>query len=325
MASVLDVTDAPGAAGGIVASGRHLGRAFYLVHGNSSGTSTLVAERDRHQPIRGLGPALMWADRRGVAAVELLADGAVAPDLARRANAVDARLEVWTIDGTQLIETAAAGPLAVPELPPAAWAFADTITAAGARPVDDHGRLVAEVAGLEVARVSELDDGSFELEVGVGQADRELQQLVHGAMERSDALVRAIGLVQEHRRPGVPLHPLNRLARERWLRSSILDQPGQLDLVEAEPLAPLRPRSTLLGTVPSAVLARTPNGRATVVVCSVGIDVDLIPEAADYRVRSAPDAELVVVLPATDVHPAIGRQLQRLDNARFATVVPPWG
>jgi hypothetical protein len=41
-----------------------------------------------------------------------------------------------------------------------------------------------------------------------------------------------------------------------------------------------------------------------VCVASVGIDLDLVPTAADARVRYAPDARLVLVLPERDAHAA---------------------
>ncbi len=333
MATALDVHDAPGSVGGIVASGPHAGRGFLLL-----GSEASERESAGIEPVRSLGPAMIWADQRAVASIELLADNEAAPGLARRASyfqdtahsrntahsqETGASVTVWQIDGVSLTSAAVGEPTPVPTLSDAELAFAEVITGAGARAIDDHGRLVAEVRGLEVARVTVTDEGPI-LEVGVGQADRELQQLVHGGLEPEVALERAITMVLQHRQADMPLHPLNRLARERWLRSSILDMPGQVDLVEVRPVPPLRPRSTLLGTVPSAAVGSTAAGSPVVVVASVGIDVDLIPEAADYRAREEPDAELLVVVPAADIHPALGRQLGHLEAARFVTIAPPW-
>lgn len=314
-------TDAPGIAGGIVASGggpRPDGPVgvVLLEHDDTPGAPEVV---------RALGPALIWADRHDLAHLLLLAPADVAGDLARRAgHFADAPVvEVHAVDGVTT-SPAAPAPLAeVPALGDDVWALAEVMRRVDARPVDDHGRLVAEIDGLEVARVT-VDDGAASLEIGVGQADRELQQLVHGHASADEVLERAAGMVRTHRRAGVPLHPLNRLARERWLRSMVLDDPEVLGLASADPVPPLRPRSTLLGTVPSAAHATTPDGREVVVVASVGIDVDVVPEAADYRARTAPDAELVLVMPPADIHPALGRQVGRLPDARFVAVSPPW-
>ncbi len=304
-----ELIDAPGAVGGIVAS-----RGFCL----------LVADSKTGSQIRSLGQALIWADRAEVSELNVLVEADDAGDLARRAGLLDPAPIVWEIQGTKLrlAESVALEP--APELALEELEFSLTMKAAGTRPVDDHGRLVAEVAGLEVARVSRDEEGAY-LEVGVGQADRELQMLVHGGLERQEALERAVGMVLEHRRLDAPLHPLNRLARERWLRSKILDQPSLIGLTTAEPLPPLRPRSTLLGTEPSAAIGLDKAGKQIVVVCSVGVDVDLTAEAAEYRQRSAPDAELLLVVPKADQHPAVVRTVKRLHHASFLSFPPPWG
>jgi hypothetical protein len=38
-------------------------------------------------------------------------------------------------------------------------------------------------------------------------------------------------------------------------------------------------------------------------VCSVGVDLDLVPAAADVRLADGRDARLAVVVPERDVHP----------------------
>ncbi len=330
LADGLRETDAPGKAGGILASGGRpdeggpLG-VVLLDHDDTPGAPEVV---------RALGPALIWADRHDLDRLLLLSPPDVAGDLARRAAHFDSgtgsgpesgpRVEVHAVDGTTLVPAAPAPIAEVPALGDDVWALAEVMRRVEARPVDDHGRLVAEIDGLEVARVTIDDDEAASLEIGVGQADRELQQLVHGHASADEVLERAAGMVRAHRRAGVPLHPLNRLARERWLRSMILDAPAVLGLASAEPVPPLRPRSTLLGTVPSAAVATTPDGADVVVVASVGIDVDVVPEAADYRARTAPDADLLLVMPPADIHPALGRQVGRLARARFVAVTPPW-
>ena len=42
-------------------------------------------------------------------------------------------------------------------------------------------------------------------------------------------------------------------------------------------------------------------GRPLVVVCSTGVDLELVPSAADDRLTHAPDADLVLAVPAKDV------------------------
>ncbi len=317
----LILADAPGSAGGTV-TGAGASRGFLLAASDPKTGSQL----------RMLGPAMIWADSNAVKELNVFTEPEFAGALARRAQYFDGgwsepsatQAIVWAIRGTMLVRAEPEELALPPELDLDVLEFAPTMRQAGTRPVDDHGRLVGEVAGLEVARVSQDQDGAY-LEVGVGRADRELQMLVHGGLDRTEALERAAGMVLEHRYPNAPLHPLNRLARERWLRSEILNDPSLVGLVSAEPLAPLRPRSTLLGTEPSAALGLDPAGNPVVVVCSVGVDVDLAAEAAEYRARNAPDAELFVVVPEKDQHPAVVRTIEKLNRATLRSFPPPWG
>ena len=220
--------------------------------------------------VRGLGPALRWAGAERAHALTLLAEADVAGHLARRAGHLDEpggavrRVEVWSARGPE-VEPATPTPIEpAPELSPDHLRFASVIAEAGARPVDDHGLLVAEVAGLEVARV--VDDpevGGPRLAVGVGQADRELQGFVHGHLDDDTNLRRAIGAVARWRNPAAAGHPLSRLSRQRWLRSALLDDPALVGLDALEPVPPLRPRRTLLSQEPVAATgARRPSWSA---------------------------------------------------------------
>lgn len=276
--------------------------------------------------VRGLGPALRWALSNDAERLCLIAETDVAPDLARRAALLTAEVEVWSADGPD-VELAVAGPVLLPpELPAEELQYAPVITEVGARALDDHGMLIAEVAGLEVARVTNELDPTLpaQLVVGVGQADRELQQYIHGHLDDDANLRRAIAAVVRDRRPGSAVHPLSRVARQRWLRSVLLDDPALLGLTSLEAVAPLRPRATVLGDEPSAAIGQDATGATTVVVCSVGIDLDLFPEAADYRDREAPEAALVVVIPERDRKLVEVGGAQWLPGLTVTSIPSPW-
>lgn len=288
---------------------------------------------------RAVGRALHWALSNNAARVEILAAGppsSVAADLARRASLLAApdgdgpAVAVWATEGASAAPAQPAPPSAPPTLPASHWALAGLITEAGARPIDDNGQLVAEVAGLEVARVVVplAPDGSPgttpTIEVGVGQADRELSALVHTGDDVNTGLRRVVAAVVQHRRDhGDSHHPLTRLARERWLRALLLERPELVDATELAPLVPLRPRQGLKRAEPSAAAGTLRSGRPVVVVTMVGIDLDLIPEAADYRARWNPEAAIVLVLPERDL--ALNtRLLPRLPDATAVGFAPPW-
>ncbi len=277
-----------------------------------------------------VGPAVVWALRSNADPLYIVAEAEHAGELARRAaEVVGLRVEVLEVNGTEL------SPATATELPPlpvmdrSVWELASIFSEAGARPVDDHGRVVAEVAGLEVARIVPPTGGgaspieAARIEVGVGEADRELHTLVHSSMDSDTAVRRAVAMVAAERRRG-SLHPLARMARERWLRSMLLDDPGIIGLATLQALPPLRPRSTVLGHVPIAALGTRQDGSAVVVVCSTGIDLDVVPEAMDYRRRDAPGADLVIVVPERDRHATTVALAAVSPRTELVGVVPPW-
>ncbi len=69
------------------------------------------------------------------------------------------------------------------------------------------------------------------------------------------------------------------------------------------------------------------SGRELVVVCSVGVDLDLVPTAADCRLLycSRPDVPLVLLLPAGDDLPVTRRLAGMLASpAHVVTVSRDW-
>ena len=249
-------------------------------------------------PARSLGPAMAVARKSGaLGAVHVVVDAA-AGILARRASQFAVPPSVWTTEGMSLVPAVADPPPVLPPLDPRVAPFADIITAAGADPVVEHGRLIAEVNGLEVGRVTVGPDGPY-LEVGVGRFDREANEL----LGRSDSLPEVVELVRRHRTMAGDNHPLKLLARARWLRSRLLHDPS---LVGADHLAPL-PSTVeapdLRTPWPAAATGVAADGSPLVVVCSVGVDLDLVPAAADARLVDGRGAALKLVVPAKDAHP----------------------
>jgi hypothetical protein len=292
--------------------------------GAAGRSSTAVAYlADGEHADRALGRALALAHRDDAAAVHVLADPAPAAVLARRAGQFARPPAVWEVHGRELQAAhprphgAAAG---APS--PASLDAARMLAEAGAETIVEDGVLVGEVLGLEVARW--LEDPP-RLEVGVGRHDREAFALIHGNIPTADALGQVISSVRAHRRPGADHHPLNRLAQERWLRRALICRPAEAGCVELAPADPPVVRLGVKDPRPAVASGTSTSAGAVVVVTSVGIDPDLVPFAADARLRVDPAAQLVLVVPERDLHPvtvATARALVR--PAEVITVGEGW-
>jgi hypothetical protein len=224
---------------------------------------------------------------------------------------------------------------------PAHLDLVDEITAAGATPHVEHGVLTGEVRGLEVCRVvSAVDPAAADgtavtrLEVGVGAHDREAFGMIHGDRPTVQALAGVVAAVAAVRDVDVPAHPLNRLAPERYLRWRFEQDPGALGFASVVPLEPPVPRLNLKDRSPCVALGRRTDGSTAVVVVGVGVDLDLIPYAADARLAALAsgvpgivagdagggEADVTVVAPARDLVAVIQELAGELRHS--VTLVP---
>jgi hypothetical protein len=248
---------------------------------------------------------LAWAIRHDASTLDVVADHDTGL-LARRAEHFTFPISVWHAAARDLLP-AVPEPMTPPPAPdPAHLALIANIEAGGATPVVEHGVVSGEVRGLEVCRVT--DDpatGAVRLEVGVGAHDREAFAIIHGAVPTADALAGVVRAVIEHRSPDAPQHPLNRLAPERLLRWRLEQQPELIGLASLRPAEPPVPRPNVKDRVPCVALGQREDGTVAVVVCSVGVDLDLIPYAIDARLASGPGAVggIMVVVPPRDLVP----------------------
>lgn len=261
-----------------------------------TGTSAWVLLDDR--PERGLGAAMAWALRQNATEVNLLAERD-AGMLARRSVGWNPPVHVWQITD-RVLQLAAAEPLPVTLTLPSSHAeFESWIRDAGADPIVEHGVLRGEVDGLEVCRVvTDPHTNAVRLEVGVGAHDREAFQLLHGDRPTGEALADVVGSVREHRRPGAIRHPLNLLAQERALRAKLIADPSLICATHVAPVAPPIPRANVKDAVPCVAQATIASHQVTV-VCSTGVDLDVVPFAVDAMAASGTN-ECLIVLPTRD-------------------------
>ena len=274
------------------------------------------------QPARSLGAALAWAGRQPAAHdVSIIAEAA-SGILARRAALFARPVVIWHAVERVLVP---AIPEPYPEhleLDPIHAELRELIELGGAEPVVEHGVLAGEVRGLEVCRVvTDSETGEARLEVGVGAHDREAFLLIHGGRPTVEALADVVGAVESHRRPGAPFHPLNTLGAERFLRWSVLREPQRVGAASLGVAAPPVLRANVKDPVPAVATGNTAAGHPLVVVCSTGIDLDLVPFALDAREMHDPEAELVLVVPRRDASPVTAMLAAA---ARRPPTIVPW-
>ena len=269
---------------------------------------------------RGLGAAIIWAHRADASELTVFAEGGVGV-MARRAGEFDLPIRVVAAPGA---DASAAEPSPVLAPDPAHLELLATIAAAGAEPIVERGVVIGEVCGLEVCRVVAGTDGAPRLEVGIGAHDREAFAMIHGDVPPADALAGVVDTVAAVRGPGRPPHPLQRLAPERLMRWRLGHDPSAVGMVAVWPTDPPVPRRSLSDRSPCTAIGERADGSTAVIVCSVGVDLDVVPYAADARLtRGEPSvgsggtdsAELIVVTPSRDAVSATRELADRLRHS----------
>lgn len=286
------------------------------------GRRAIVYLPDPQRSPSPLAALVAWGARRDADAFHLVLDQ-VDDTLVARTQGLDPAPKVWRVTGTTLEPVVAVDPPDAPEPPAAAIAAGSQLADAGLDVIVEHGVVVGEFAGLEVARIAIDVDGVALVRVGVGLYDQEAHAVINADLATPDHLGQVIEQVRAQRTRAAGLHPLNRFSRERWLRSVVVADPSLVQCQSLSPLAPLEPRGGIHEPEPSSALGVSDQGRA-LVVCSAGIDLDLVPTAAGHVAQEHPD-EVVLVLPARDHHAVIESSMQMLAApARLVAIAEPW-
>jgi hypothetical protein len=276
---------------------------------------------------RSLGGVLAWALRYQAGEVHLLAVASeeVASLLSRRAQAFALATKVWRVDPPTLRLAEPARFFPPPPLPRAAAPFAEVLRAAGLEPVVEFGVLTGELLGLEVARVVVDGDGA-RLEVGVGSQDRTFHRDLEPDRAVGDVLAEVVAMIKRRRSPEGSAHLANSLAVERWLRHVVVGRPDLLGAAWLAPMAPSLPRGDLRTSAAAMAAGVDTNGEPVVVATSAGIDLDLVPAAADARRAAGLDsAHLILAVPPGDDHPRTRQLAAALrEPAEVVTVPPGW-
>ncbi len=270
-----------------------------------------------------LAAVLAWGDRQGASDLHVVVD---APDplLALQAEGLRPRPSIWLARDAELEPLAdVLSPQPPTEIPELAREQIALLMRSGCTVVVEHGVVIGEVLGLEVARVVLDETGAASVRAGVGLYDQEAHALIHADAPIQTRLAMVVAEVRRHRHRHARPHPLNRVARERWLRALAVADPTLIGLDELCALAPLVPRGGIHEEGPVAARGRAGDQRV-VVVCSTGIDLDLVPTAAAHAAIEEPE-RVVLVLPERDHHPVVERMAAHLTvPAELHSIADPW-
>ncbi|CAB4816383.1 unannotated protein [freshwater metagenome] len=96
------------------------------------------------------------------------------------------------------------------------------------------------------------------------------------------------------------------------MRWRLIRDPQLIGARELQPVQPPLPRDSVKDVGASIAIGVDEQGVSIVVACSVGIDLDVVPTAADARALNDPSARVVIVVPERDDHPATRRLAGRL-------------
>lgn len=286
---------------------------------------------------RSAGRIVLWALRHRVDRLRVIVGGtdsdvaddteverSLVADVARRLGWFDLDVDVRRLVGTESEPVAPATLSSVDTGSRVADAevtrYGPLFDAAGVELVVEGDEVRGEVYGLEVARVV---DGA--LEVGVGRFDREITSMLYADLPPEAALTRAADIVRQHRYPGAPPHPMMNMGHERWLRRQIVADPTLIGCSSARPIPTTVPPPNLRDPQPAAALAEGPSGDVAVtVVCGAGLDVDLLPVAADAAAANAGSGLVVVVAEGELLAPLRSMADHLRVPARWVELPAPW-
>ena len=149
--------------------------------------------------------------------------------------------------------------------------------------------------------------------------------MMFAEMGEADSLARAVDIVRGYRHAGAERHPLNQLVPERWLRAVVVAHPELVGAAELRAVGSAVPRPNLTADGVATAVGTDQAGDPVVVVCSTGVNLDLVPAAADDRLTHCPDARLVLAVPERDAVP-ITTDLAVLlsDPAEVVAVTGDW-
>jgi len=245
------------------------------------------------------------------------------PLLTHQAMGLHTDCTFWVVEKDQLIPHPEGKTGERPEKPVVNETAMSLLIENGCDVIREHDVIKGEIKGLEVARIIKDFDNLSNMQIGVGHYDQEAHKLVDWGESPNEKLARVVSEVRQYRNKEAQPHPLNRVARSKWLISEMIASPKIVGLEEIRHLPTPESTKAITETAPAAALGKI-GDKVILIVASVGVDLKAVPIASGLSVATEPD-EIWMVLPEKDKHPALLRQAEHLKTpVHFKTAEEPW-
>ncbi len=296
---------------------------FEPIYSNSSSIYSNGKQRFLYAPEQRVSPlAIALATETNELQTNLVVDNSE-PVLLQQTHGLNAEIILWIIDDDRVVQHPDSAIEERTEINVLGEDFKELLKASGCDVVQEHGVLKGEIKGLEVARVVINDEGQQVLQVGVGAYDQEAHKILDSQQTPEEKLFRVISQVMEYRNQKSEPHPLNRVARAKWMITEIVTSPKNFGLEEVQSLSMLEEVDTVTENHPAAAIGRTGAG-SVLIVASSGIDLQTIPVAAGLLASTGAE-EVWIALSPKDRHPAIINSARYLKApSRFIEINEPW-
>tara|TARA_B100001996_G_scaffold377964_1_gene361386 strand:- start:330 stop:1328 length:999 start_codon:yes stop_codon:yes gene_type:complete len=245
------------------------------------------------------------------------------PVLSAQIRGFDLDISLWLVEGKKLVEHPETPTYRKKTAPEGARELVKKLTSLECCILEEHGTFRAEFRGVEVARITEEENGHFKINVGIGDYDQNAHNLLFHQENLDDRIKEVISMIKKLRHKESPPHPLNRILRSRWLMSEVISNPELIGMEELNFVESLLPEYDALRNEPCAAIGVRDNA-VILVLSATGVDLDLVPHSGGQLGRHNPD-ELLLLMPEQDQHPVILRQSRHLRTApSFRSIPTPW-
>ena len=244
-------------------------------------------------------------------------------EIAQQILGLKTQCTLWTVDKDSLSQHSPISPLQISTKVSVSNEILEILERTHCDVLTEHGIVKAYVKGLEVAQVLEDENKVGHLQVGVGIYDQEAHKLIDPTTQVEMKLQKIIDEILKYRNKNSIPHPLNRVARAKWLIYELAQAHEDYGLENFQVIPSPIGSKKISENFPAFATARA-GAKFILSVSYVGADLNAVPAAAQLLSATSAD-EIWFFHPPMDNHKAIQRQAEHLQvPAKFIPINEPW-